>query len=35
VVLGRDYPEPIVQHEAARAKTLERYVVVRSAKASR
>ena len=35
VVLGRDYPEPIVQHEAARAKTLERYAVVRSAKASR
>ena len=29
VVLGRDYPEPIVDHEAARAKTLERYAVVR------
>ena len=29
VVLGRDYPEPIVQHDAARAKTLERYSVVR------
>jgi deoxyribodipyrimidine photo-lyase len=23
--LGRDYPEPIVQHELARQKTLERY----------
>jgi deoxyribodipyrimidine photo-lyase len=29
VVLGRDYPEPLVQHEAARAKTLERYAVVK------
>ena len=29
VVLGRNYPEPIVQHEAARAKTLERYAVVK------
>ena len=30
VVLGRDYPVPIVQHEAARGRTLERYRVVRS-----
>lgn len=29
VTLGRDYPEPIVQHEAARAKTLERYAAVK------
>ncbi|HKW83062.1 MAG TPA: deoxyribodipyrimidine photo-lyase [Burkholderiaceae bacterium] len=29
VTLGRDYPLPIVQHDAARAKTLERYSVVR------
>jgi deoxyribodipyrimidine photo-lyase len=29
VTLGRDYPEPIVQHEAARAQTLERYAVVK------
>ena len=28
VTLGRDYPEPLVQHDAARAKTLERYAVV-------
>ena len=32
IVLGRDYPEPIVQHEVARAKTLERYAVVRRAR---
>ncbi|MCA0240315.1 MAG: DNA photolyase family protein [Proteobacteria bacterium] len=29
VVLGRDYPEPIVSHEAARMRTLERYAVVK------
>ena len=29
VVLGRDYPLPIVDHAEARAKTLERYAVVR------
>jgi deoxyribodipyrimidine photo-lyase len=29
VVLGRDYPEPNVDHEAARQATLERYAVVR------
>ncbi|WP_295645591.1 deoxyribodipyrimidine photo-lyase [uncultured Methylibium sp.] len=28
--LGRDYPEPIVQHDLARAKTLERYAVVKA-----
>jgi deoxyribodipyrimidine photo-lyase len=30
VVLGRDYPEPVVQHELARMQTLERYAVVKS-----
>ena len=29
VTLGRNYPEPLVQHDAARAKTLERYAVVK------
>ncbi|TSE35821.1 Deoxyribodipyrimidine photo-lyase [Tepidimonas fonticaldi] len=29
VVLGRDYPMPIVDHAEARARTLERYAVVR------
>ncbi|MEW6695017.1 Deoxyribodipyrimidine photo-lyase [Tepidimonas thermarum] len=29
VVLGRDYPTPIVDHAAARARTLERYAVVK------
>jgi deoxyribodipyrimidine photo-lyase len=29
VVLGRDYPQPVVRHDEARAKTLERYGVVR------
>ena len=32
VEIGRDYPAPIVQHDAARAKTLERYAVVKAAK---
>jgi deoxyribodipyrimidine photo-lyase len=31
VVLGRDYPEPIVRHEVARLRTLERYAVVKGA----
>ncbi len=31
LVLGRDYPEPIVDHDAARRATLERYAVVRLA----
>ena len=31
--LGRDYPEPVVQHDLARARTLERYAVVKAAKA--
>jgi deoxyribodipyrimidine photo-lyase len=35
VVPGRDYPEPIVDHEAARRRTLARYAVVREAKAKR
>lgn len=29
ITLGRDYPQPLVQHDAARAKTLERYAVVK------
>ena len=32
VELGRDYPAPIVQHDEARTKTLERYAVVKSAR---
>jgi deoxyribodipyrimidine photo-lyase len=31
VVLGRDYPEPIVQHDEARAETLTRYAVIKTA----
>ena len=31
IVLGRDYPEPIVDHDTARRATLERYAVVRTA----
>jgi deoxyribodipyrimidine photo-lyase len=31
--LGRDYPKPIVQHDAARAETLARYAVVKTGKA--
>jgi deoxyribodipyrimidine photo-lyase len=31
VVIGRDYPPPIVDHAAARAKTLARYAVVKPA----
>ncbi len=30
VVLGRDYPEPLVEHDAARERTLKRYAVVKS-----
>ncbi len=29
-VIGRDYPAPVVDHAAARARTLERYAVVKS-----
>jgi deoxyribodipyrimidine photo-lyase len=29
--LGRDYPEPIVRHDEARERTLQRYAVVKSA----
>jgi deoxyribodipyrimidine photo-lyase len=32
---GRDYPPPIVQHDAARARTLERYAVVRDGRPRR
>ncbi|MBA2965247.1 MULTISPECIES: cryptochrome/photolyase family protein [Ramlibacter] len=31
VVLGRDYPRPVVDHDAARARTLQRYAVVKQA----
>ena len=31
VTLGENYPEPIVQHDQARAKTLQRYAVVKKA----
>lgn len=34
IVLGRDYPLPIVQHADARVRTLSRYAVVRSATAA-
>ena len=29
VVLGKDYPQPVVQHDEARKRTLERYAVVK------
>ena len=32
IELGRDYPLPIVQHDAARTRTLERYAVVKAAR---
>ena len=32
VVIGRDYPEPIVQHDEARKETLARYAVVSEGK---
>jgi deoxyribodipyrimidine photo-lyase len=35
VLPGRDYPERIVEHEAARKRTLARYALVRDAKAKR
>ena len=30
-MLGRDYPQPIVDHAQARKQTLERYAVVKKA----
>lgn len=33
VVIGRDYPAPLVAHDAARERTLARYAVVKSRKA--
>ena len=33
LVLGRDYPGPVVRHDEARAKTLARYAVVKAASA--
>ncbi len=32
LVLGRDYPRPIVDHAEARTLTLERYAVVKKVK---
>ena len=32
VVLGETYPRPVVEHDVARKKTLERYAVVKKAK---
>ncbi|HSQ71713.1 MAG TPA: FAD-binding domain-containing protein, partial [Rubrivivax sp.] len=32
IELGRDYPHPVVDHAVARAKTLERYAVVKQAR---
>ena len=32
IVLGRDYPHPIVDHDSARRATLERYGVVKAAR---
>jgi len=34
LVLGRDYPPPLVQHDEARARTLERYAVVKAERAN-
>ncbi len=34
LVLGRDYPLPLVQHDEARARTLERYAVVKAERAN-
>ncbi len=31
VVLGRDYPRPLVEHDAARKRTLERFAIVKKA----
>jgi deoxyribodipyrimidine photo-lyase len=31
VVLGRDYPLPLVEHDVARKRTLERFAVVKKA----
>jgi deoxyribodipyrimidine photo-lyase len=33
LAIGRDYPAPIVQHDEAREKTLERYTAVKAARA--
>jgi deoxyribodipyrimidine photo-lyase len=30
IVLGRDYPLPMVKHDEARARTLQRYAVVKA-----
>jgi deoxyribodipyrimidine photo-lyase len=32
IVLGTDYPAPVVQHDAARERTLQRYAVVKAAR---
>jgi deoxyribodipyrimidine photo-lyase len=31
IELGRDYPAPLVRHDEARARTLERFSVVKKA----
>jgi deoxyribodipyrimidine photo-lyase len=35
VRLGQDYPEPVVDHDAARQRTLERFATARAARATR
>lgn len=35
IQLGRDYPAPLVDHDAARARTLQRYAVVRTPEPAR
>jgi len=32
VILGETYPRPVVEHDEARKKTLERYAVVKKTK---
>jgi deoxyribodipyrimidine photo-lyase len=32
LVLGRDYPDPVVAHDDARSRTLQRYAVVKAAR---
>jgi deoxyribodipyrimidine photo-lyase len=29
ITLGKDYPRPVVEHDEARKRTLERYAVVK------
>jgi deoxyribodipyrimidine photo-lyase len=32
IELGRDYPAPVVMHDAARERTLQRYAVVKTSR---